>query len=220
MEANQINNDLENKSEYKTPIPPPSHPKQYRAIGLIYGKYEKSKEKLTKGFVITKEGQIIDAVLLGRIIALIKNHINLEKDHVWVVYPHINQETNTLHMQIVGVWQPETLQKNSQVSLDNKGELSFKHGYFSIRGEVIFYSKEEKKVIIRIIQSPRQKSSKPNFLKLPLTGTLPPNCLGHFFNLDVFLKNHDLIIEKAHDLGLLPKTNKSNKKIFRSNHRK
>jgi hypothetical protein len=219
MEAHHINNDRENKTESKSPIPAPSHPKQYRAIGLILGKYQNSSEKLTKGFITTKEGQIIEAVLLGRIIALIKNHIDLKKEHVWVVYPHAQPDSNNFHVQIVGVWQPETLNQKSQVSLNTNGELPFKHGYFSIRGEVIFYSKEERKVIIRIIQSPSKKSSKPNFLKLQLTGTLPNNCLGHFFSLDVFLKADDLIIEKANDLGLLPKKNMSNKRKFCSNYR-
>ena len=38
------------------PIPPPSHPRQYRAIGLIKARYEKSEEQLTQGYLITANG--------------------------------------------------------------------------------------------------------------------------------------------------------------------
>ena len=214
MEVNHINNDSQSKAKYNSPIPSPSHPKQYRAIGLIYGKYQPSPEKLTRGVILTEEGPIIDAVLLGRIIAFIKNHLDLNKEHLWVVYPHLKQENNQFHAQIVGVWQAENSNQNSEESLNLKEEFPLKHGYFSVRGEVIFYSKEEAKVIVRIIQSPRKKSTQANFLKLQLTGILPHNSLGHFFDFDVFLKDNNLVIEKAHDLGLLLKNHKVKKRKY------
>jgi hypothetical protein len=219
MEANKISNQREDKTEYQIPIPPPSYPRQYRAIGLIYGTYQHSQEKLTKGSIITKEGQIIDAVLLGRIIALIKNHVDLKKEHLWVVYPHSKQENNNFHVQIVGVWEPKTLSKNLSLSLNSNTELPWPDGYFSIRGEVVFYSEKERKVIVRIIQFSPKKSSKPNFLKLELTGILPNDSLGHFFNLEVYLQGEDLIIEKANDLGLIPKNNQPYKRKFFSHNK-
>lgn len=197
-----INND--HKIESKSPIPPPNHPKQYRAIGLIYGKYNNINPELTRGFIATKEGKIIDAVLLGRIFCLIKKHLNLEKEHLWVVYPRMNQDNQQFHAQIVGVWQPEILNKNSPISLNTSEKLPFEHGYFSIRGEVIFYAKEEQKVIIKIVQLPSKKSPQPNIFKLKLTGILPNDSLGHFFDLDVSLEDNNLVIKKANDLGLLP----------------
>jgi hypothetical protein len=54
----------------------------------------------------------LNAVLLGRIMSLVKNHLDLDKEHLWVVYPRTRQENDALHLQIVGVWEPENLAKN------------------------------------------------------------------------------------------------------------
>lgn len=99
------------------PIAPPSEPMQYRAIGLIRGVYQPSEEQLNRGNILADDGAVIDSVLLGRVTSLIKKHINLENSHLWVVYPRTRQaneedEENgdgALHLQIVGVWEPETL---------------------------------------------------------------------------------------------------------------
>ena len=87
-------------SERKQPIPPPSHPRQYRAIGLIQAKYQQSAEQMTQGTLITTDGAEIEAVLLGRIISLIKNHLDLEQEHLWVVYPRTKMQEDRLHVQI------------------------------------------------------------------------------------------------------------------------
>ncbi|MGD1918452.1 MAG: hypothetical protein ACFCAD_05940 [Pleurocapsa sp.] len=138
-----ISPNLENQAtpERIQPIPPPSHLRQYRAIGLIKAKYVQSTEQMTQGTLITTDGAEIEAVLLGRIISLIKNHLDLEQEHLWVVYPRTKMKDDRLHVQNVGVWEPETLNQDDNVEED-PGELA-EHGYFSIRGEVIFYSLEE-----------------------------------------------------------------------------
>lgn len=100
------------------PIAPPSEPMQYRAIGLVRGVYQPSEEQLNRGNIVTDDGVTIDSVLLGRITSLIKKHIDLESSHLWVVYPRTRQpleETDDaaasggLHLQIVGIWEPDTL---------------------------------------------------------------------------------------------------------------
>ncbi|MGD1906746.1 MAG: hypothetical protein ACFB0C_12225 [Leptolyngbyaceae cyanobacterium] len=95
------------------PISPPSEPRQYRAIGLVRGIYKPQEEQFNRGDVITDNGTEIDSVLLGRVTSLIKNYINLDIPHLWVVYPRTRQDEETqaldLHLQIVGVWEPETL---------------------------------------------------------------------------------------------------------------
>ncbi len=93
------------------PIAAPSEPKQYRAIGLILGRYQPSTEQFTRGSLKTPDGSEIDAVLLGRVMSLLKNHIDLESEHLWVVYPRTRQQEEDLHIQIMGVWEPETLRK-------------------------------------------------------------------------------------------------------------
>jgi hypothetical protein len=93
------------------PIPPPSEPMQYRAIGLIRGRYTPSEEQFTRGELITSDNVSIEAVLLGRVMSLVKNHIDLTTDHLWVVYPRTREKQEDLHAQIVGIWEPENLSK-------------------------------------------------------------------------------------------------------------
>jgi hypothetical protein len=101
------------------PIPPASEPMQYRAIGLVRGKYTPSEEQFTRGTLFTDDGTAIDAVLLGRVMSLVKKHLDLEQPHLWVVYPRTNEREYSLHVQIVGVWEPENLKKAD--SLDTEG---------------------------------------------------------------------------------------------------
>ena len=196
------------EKERKLPIPPPSDPKQYRAIGLIEGQYKRSEDQLTKGHLITNEG-IIEAVLLGRIISLIKNHLDLEKPHLWVVYPRTRQQDDCLHVQIVGVWEPATLEAGSEDSQPDRNSPATKHGYFSIRGEVIFYSEETETAIVKIKQSGKKDAEKPKFFKIKLKGTFPHRPLNHFWDLQVKLESNILAIAEATDIGLLgPKKSK------------
>ena len=201
--------------ERHQPIPPPSHPRQYRAIGLIQAKYQQSAEQMTQGTLITTDGAEIEAVLLGRLISLIKNHLDLEQEHLWVVYPRTKTNEDRLHVQIVGVWEPETLsQDGDQTELP--GEEA-EHGYFSIRGEVIFYSTEENHVIVKIKQFPRKEGEKPKFFKLKLQGIPGEKPLKRFWDLKVRLEQENLIIEEGTDLGFAqkrkPKFKKDPKKI-------
>ena len=70
------------------PIPSVTDPLQYRAIGLVRGIYKpQDDETFTRGALIDSKGNEIDSVVLGRVITLIRNHVPLEKPHLWVVYP-------------------------------------------------------------------------------------------------------------------------------------
>ncbi len=104
------------KVNRQQPIPPPSEPMQYRAIGLVRGRYQASAEQFTQGTLLATDNTEIEAVLLGRIISLVRNHLDLAQEHLWVVYPRTGQKEDNLHLQIVGVWEPESLTK--QQSLD------------------------------------------------------------------------------------------------------
>ena len=81
-----ITSDQSPKTEATEPIPPANNPKQYRAIGLLQGKYVPSSQ-ITQGTLLTSDGTSIDAVILGRLLGLLKSRIDLEKEHLWVVYP-------------------------------------------------------------------------------------------------------------------------------------
>ena len=80
----------ENFSNRQHPIPPPSEPMQYRAIGLVRGRYNASAEQFTQGTLVACDGTELDAVLLGRIISLIRNHLDLEQEHFDKFLPHFN----------------------------------------------------------------------------------------------------------------------------------
>jgi hypothetical protein len=159
---------------------------------------------MTRGTLIAEEGTAIDAVLLGRVISLVKNHLDLEKSHLWVVYPRIRQEDDHLHVQIVGVWEPETLSPNLPET-DTPATPQVQHGYFSIRGEVIYASQETGTVIIKIKQAPKRESDKTKFFKLKLQGTLSERSVGHFWDLQVQLAGDTLVIQDGMDLGFLPR---------------
>ncbi|NJL83872.1 MAG: hypothetical protein HC890_14725 [Chloroflexaceae bacterium] len=179
------------------PIPPPSNPRQYRAIGLVQGRYE-FQEQMTRGLLHRSDGITLDAVLLGRVISLVKNHLDLNQEHLWVVYPRTRQENDELHVQIVGVWEPETL---ALPQAEPAPVEEVKDGYFSIRGEVIFYLPTENKIIVKIRQAARQESEPPKFFKLKLTGTLEGRPVGRFWELEVQLNEQILEVSAATDFG-------------------
>ena len=215
------------------PIPPPSEPMQYRAIGLVRGRYHASSEQFTQGTLLTADGVELNAVLLGRIMSLVKNHLDLEKEHLWVVYPRTRQENDTLHIQIVGVWEPENLAKNStdedesdfelqelQIlddGLSENSELSTtapKHssevadGGFSVRGEVVYQSFDAKSLVVKIRQAPRKSTDKPKYFKLKLRGVLTTKAVGKFWDFQAKREADVLVVEKAEAIADLPKKRK------------
>lgn len=221
--AQEVNSVAQEEQGRKQPIPPPSEPMQYRAIGLVRGKYMPSIDQLTRGTLLADDGTLIDAVLLGRVMSLVKNHLSLDESHLWVVYPRTKQNEDQLHVQIVGVWEPDKLhktqaseplvqeeapaeseaEKSSDLS-ESEGSRVFQDGYFSIRGEAIFYSREKEELIIKIQQSPRKESDKTKFFRLKLKGTLGDKVVGRFWDLHAQLQANDLVIQEANDIGLMP----------------
>jgi hypothetical protein len=206
-----------------------------------------SVDQLTRGTLVAADGTLIDAVLLGRVMSLVKNHLSLDQPHLWVVYPRSRQEDGNLHVQIVGVWEPDKLQKtlpNPSTSEEapeepeepdkpdkleeidepqgetplepSEPEVSsiVQDGYFSIRGEVIYHSREEEQVIVKIKQSPRKEADKTKFFKLKLKGLLGDRVIGHFWDLHVQLQANTLLIQEATDIGLLPAKKYPKKKPF------
>jgi hypothetical protein len=215
------------------PIPPPSEAMQYRAIGLVRGRYLASSEQFTQGTLITTDGVTLNAVLLGRIMSLVKNHLDLQTDHLWVVYPRTRQENDTLHLQIVGVWEPENLAKHSRGE-DNQdsgtqelhktddpqpenqeestsevvssGELP--DGTFSVRGEVVYQSFDAKSLVVKIKQAPRKTGDKPKYFKLKLRGVLSTKAVSKFWDFQAKREGDVLVVEKAEAIADLPKKRK------------
>lgn len=193
------------------PIPPPSEPMQYRAIGLIQGRYIASADQFTQGILLTADGTVIDAVLLGRIMSLVKNHLNLEQEHLWVVYPRTRQKNGDLHAQIVGVWEPETLAPADSATASDAGVEQIEtsapiadDGYFSIRGEVIYQSQDQEYLVIKIRQSPRKDADTAKFFKLKLNGKVPGKAVGHFWDFQVHRQAEALVIQESENIGPIP----------------
>ncbi|WP_373541052.1 hypothetical protein [Chamaesiphon sp.] len=194
-----------------TPIPPASEPLQYRAIGLILGKYVPSIEEFNQGMMLADDGAQIDAVILGRIMSLIKNHLDLAQSHLWVVYPRIRKEDNKLHAQIMGVWDPQLVIKPlAESEADAQDEsppdlqpiptienLEIPNTYFSIRGEVIYQSRETKEIFVKIRQAPKKKTEEERYFKIRLIGDLPQKLVGNFWDFDVVRVDNNLEILSA-----------------------
>jgi hypothetical protein len=196
-----------------TPIPPASEPLQYRAIGLVLGKYLPSAEEFNQGVMLADDGTAIDAVILGRIMSLIKNHIDLEKSHLWVVYPRIRKEDNKLHAQIMGIWDPQLVLKPLRTHPDDDDEvedqpinsytipsidsMGIPANYFSIRGEVIYQSRETKEIFVKVRQAPKKKNEEPRYFKIRLVGDLPQKLVGSFWDFDALREGDDLVLRSA-----------------------
>ena len=202
------------------PIPSVTDPLQYRAIGLVRGIYKpQDDETFTRGALIDSKGNEIDSVVLGRVITLIRNHVTLEIPHLWVVYPRCRNNQN-LHLQISGIWEPSTLKKDlvdneelNEASVSNVDSDSLLEGddYFSIRGELIFTKPEEKEVVIKIRQKPRNQQKKALPFKLSLKGEVPINYLKHFISLDVRRVDYQLCVEDFQIIGPLSQQQINNK---------
>ena len=204
----------ETSKERSEPIPPPSHARQYRAIGLIRGKYQVTGEQITQGTLITPDGTEIEAVLLGRIISLVKKHLDLEKEHLWVVYPRTKVKDDLLHVQIVGVWEPETLAKDEEEETVPSDEI--KENCFSIRGELVFFDRDQEVLVVKIKQFPRKEGDKPKSFKLKLKGVLDGKPLRRFWDLEANLDGETLVIPPGTgtDLGFVQKKPRFKKKPF------
>lgn len=216
------------------PIPPASEPMQYRAIGLVRGIYAPSEEQFTRGTLTTEDGTVIDAVLLGRVMSLVKKHLDLTQAHLWVVYPRTREKATDLHAQIVGVWEPESLTKPKEADEPETDEASSEtasetgsetvkagmpdgltDGYFSVRGEVLSVSPEDNRVVVRVQQSPK-KTDKPGedkerMFKIILHGTLEGKTVGYFWDLHVQRQGNNLTLQNGTMIGLVPPKKRKSK---------
>jgi hypothetical protein len=180
------------------PISPPSERLQYRAIGLIRGQYRPSDKGFNRGLLVTQDGTELDAVLLGQVMSLVKKHLDLEQEHLWVVYPRTREKQKSLHVQIVGVWEPEQLQPGLSAS------NAHHDGYFSVRGELLFQNEEKKYVVIKIQQSARKGTDKGKAFKLRLEGDVETRSPGYFWEFDVQREESQLMIRGSNPIGVLP----------------
>ncbi len=194
------------------PISPVTEPMQYRAIGVVRGCYVPADpEQLTRGLIRTADGTEIEAVVLGRLLTLMRRHLDLATPHLWVVYPR-SREENQLHLQMVGVWEPSTLAPPAEVApaaptapADEQAaegdQLPEGDDYFSIRGELIFTRPETGDLVIKVRQQPRPDGNRPVPFKLQLRGDIPLEHLRHFVALDLRRQGQQLAVERFEVIG-------------------
>jgi hypothetical protein len=197
------------------PISPVTEPLQYRAIGVVRGTYRpESDDQLTRGVLIDSDGNELEAVVLGRMLTLMRRHLDMSMPHLWVVYPRC-RESDQLHLQIAGIWEPSTLAtaeasdaervdaeaSEAQGSLD---QLPEGDDFFSIRGELIFTKPEANELVVKVRQLPRADGFRPLPFKVQLTGELPLEHLRHFVSLDVRRQGQFLVVESFEVIAPMP----------------
>ena len=183
------------------PISPVTEPQQYRAIGVVRGHYRPSDpEQLTRGTIVCEDGSEVEAVVLGRLLTLLRRHVDLEQPHLWVVYPRYRNET-VLHLQLVGVWEPSTLAVQERDQDDAPADSSADalpegDNYFSIRGDLIFTRPDQGELAVKIRPMAKADGSRALPFKLQLKGEVPVEALRHFVSLDVHRDGQELHLDR------------------------
>ena len=174
----------------KNPIPQVTNQLQYRAIGIINGKFTPhNSEQLNRGFLIDNKGEKIETVVLGKALSLLKKHIDLKKSYYWIVYPK-NKNTQNLHLQVAGIWDPYKLNdfpNNSSKTNFSKllEELELEDNYFSVRGDLVFVNTQKKEIVIKVCSASKLKNLKNKNFKLVIKGELSLELLNSFVSLDI-----------------------------------
>ncbi|KKZ10379.1 MAG: hypothetical protein TH68_10950 [Candidatus Synechococcus spongiarum 142] len=190
----------------KQPISPVTDPLQFRAIGLVRGTYRpESPDCFTSGMIHAMDDTQLEAVLLGRVIHLLRRYVDLDQPHLWVCYPrNRDKDKSKLHLQVMGIWEPSLLDRADE-TLQNDGPVPKAigpetpeppDGYFSVRGELMFTDPEAQQLLVKIRQQPRANATKrARSFKLMLHGVVPPRALRHFLNLDLQRHGQSLHVE-------------------------
>ena len=196
------------------PISTVTEPLQYRAIGIVRGKYSPiNPDQITRGHLLDADGLKLEAVVLGRVLTLMRRHLDVDKPHLWVVYPRC-READHLHLQIAGIWEPSTLGKpesdnNDAIKLEKNldcpnDELPEGDDYFSIRGELIYTKPASDDLVIKIRQKSRANGNRPLPFKLNLKGSIPLEHVRNFVSLDVRRKGSQLCLEDYKIIAPIP----------------
>ena len=174
----------------KNPIPQVTNQLQYRAIGIINGKFiPHEREHLNRGYLIDNKGEKIETVILGKALSIIKKHIDLNKSYYWIVYPK-NKNTQNLHLQVTGIWDPYQLNDfptdSSKTNFSKLlEELDLQDNYFSVRGTLVFVNTKKKEIVIKICFDSKLKNLKNKNFKLVIKGELSLDLLNSFVSLDI-----------------------------------
>jgi hypothetical protein len=76
--------------------------------------------------------------------------------------------------------------------------------YFSVRGEVVYQSEEEQRLLVKIRRAPKQGSTQAKAFKVALKGMLEGKALGYFWDLHVQREGRELVVREATQIGVVP----------------
>ncbi len=173
----------------------PSHPLEYRAIGLIRGLYVPDEEKGSRGILITPDETQIKA-FMGWLQPYAEKYLDLSEEHLWVVYPRRYPAKDAISVQLKGFRQAKPDQ------LLPEGD-----GYFSIRGEVTQRQDKAGFVVVKVRRN-RTDSSKVKEIIIRLEGFVPPETVGQFCEFECERDGHDLVIVDGKPIAPLQSTEK------------
>jgi hypothetical protein len=195
-------------SNRQQPIPPPSEPMQYRAIGLVEGKYQPSEERFNRGTLTTRDGTELNAVLLGQVMSLVKKYVDLDQNYLWVVYPRTREKEEMLHLQIVGVWSAGGFGPIAEYvdpeAVPEPLTPPLKDGYFSVRGQIVYQSEDKKTLFVKIQQAARKNKERAKDFKLKLNGVLEQKAIGYFWDLHIQRNGTELEVVEGTSIAAMP----------------
>ena len=181
----------------KNPIPKVTNKLQYRAIGIVNGKFiPQDTKQLNRGFLTDNKDERIETVVLGKALSLLKKHIDLNKSYFWVVYPK-NKNTQNLHLQVAGIWDPYQLNDfpsdSSKTNFSKLLEqLDLQDNYFSVRGELVYVNSQNKEFVIKICSASKIQKLKNKNFKLVIKGEISLELLNSFLSLDLIRDGNSL----------------------------
>jgi len=113
----------------------------------------------------------------------------LKKSYYWIVYPK-NKNTQNLHLQVAGIWEPYQLNDfpndSSKTNFSKLlEEIDLKDNYFSVRGKLVFVNTQKKEIIIKICSASKLNNFKNKNFKLVIKGELSLELLNSFVSLDI-----------------------------------
>eukprot|EP00741_Cyanophora_paradoxa_P000274 tig00000403_g265.t2 len=169
---------------------------QYRAIGIISGRFVPSAENPRIGQLAAEDGTVMDARVVSSMNQFIQK-IDLEQKQTFVVYPKTRidgGQGTELRVDVAGVRNPVL-----KPDVDKEGKnLTPPNGcatiedYFSVRGVVVLALPEEGIIVVKI-QPVEGSWVKPFALRLH--GELPSPAHSKFWDLDVRREGARLVIQ-------------------------
>jgi len=205
----------------QTAIAPPDTQLQYRAIGLVRGRYIPSQENFNSGILLLDDDNTIAPanILSGSTAHFLNKHQDLlPSSHVWLVYPRTKLQPPYLRFIIT--------------ALRSKGSLC-EVDYFSVRGSIVGQDLEAGKFVVRVDRNAdaadeKKKPKDRKFFLLTIRGKLTnEEAKGQFWDLNLSREQDHLVLKDDSDATFVaqvfepkPKKKKKRKKRRRSKAKK